>query len=513
MGYIKQNFINNETILTAEMLQNIENGILTNETDIETVKALVNGDKPSSINGEDFTDGLYFYGQVGDIVAHITNSSKMAGYGTAINISQGQLLTFKIYTNATVGYIFADDDNKIINTGSPSGQVTNIAAPPNATKFYINTLKTEKANSYVTIETSTEKLIRQCDLLIKQYNKSFQFEPNFDLTNVPEYSLPSKSTVLGCDMETIYSQYDELVERYPNYITKINCDNEFQTATGITKPEQLNEFYPIYLYKFSPTRGRNSTGADLAQRKKVFITSMHPQERLGIWVMAKTLAMICENWKEDYNAELLYSLIDFYVIPIAWPYNFSKNSRVNYNGVNPNRNFPTKNWYETNTGSDYSGPEPSSEYETKLIMYYHNQIKPDVTIDVHTSGHDNNGCMGIILCPNDVRIIDLCTIIARTTSNVVIKTNPTFELNDPNLPLYGVYPEMAPPPGEFYQWANEQNYGISFLTEESPYINWQNGEFLGANGTFVEEYTNGIFRQQIQYLFNCILRAVKYQCE
>ena len=114
---------------------------------------------------------------------------------------------------------------------------------------------------------------------------------------------------------------------------------------------------------------------------------------------------------------------------------------------------------------------------------------------------------------NDLNFITLCGVITRTTSNAAIKENPTFALNDPDAGgLYGVYPEAAPPPGEFYQWASEQGYGVSLLTEESPYCNWRDGVFLGADGKFVEEYTSGIFRQQIQYLFNTILRLTKYQC-
>ena len=101
----------------------------------------------------------------------------------------------------------------------------------------------------------------------------------------------------------------------------------------------------------------------------------------------------------------------------------------------------------------------------------------------------------------------------RTVSNIAIKENPTFALNDPDSGgLYGVYPEASPPPGEFYQWASEQKYGVALLTEESPYCNWKDGVFLGADGKFVEEYTDNIFRQQIQYLFNAILRLTKYQC-
>lgn len=522
MAYIKQGFkdkivdengnVTQEgTVLKAEHLINIEDGILENAKNIE----LASGNtEPLVITGDDFTDGLYYYGSVGSAVSSISNSSKMAGYEKVISVREGQKVTIKIYTNATVGYLLADDDNIIVNSNSPTGTVVEVVVPSGVTKLYVNTLKTEKANSSVNLESSNAQTTRQVNELIKSGGKKMQFEPTFDLSKVPNYEIPAKSTIMAAKLDDIYSQYDELVSKYPSYVTKIDCDADVQTALGITKPSQLDGL-PIYLYKFSPTRAKNSGGNDTGSRKKVFITSMHPQEKLGVWVTAKTLTMICENWKQDYNAELLRSLIDIYVMPLAWPWNADNNSRKNYNGVNPNRNFPTKSWYETgNGGQDYTGPSAASEYETQVIVYYFNQIKPDVTIDVHTSGHDNNGCMGIILCPNNNQsFVDLCGVITRTTSNAAIRENPTFALNDPDSGgLYGVYPEASPPPGEFYQWASEQGYGVALLTEESPYCNWQDGIFLGADGKFVEEYTPGIFRQQIQYLFNCILRLTKYQC-
>ena len=492
MGYKKQTFEDQKTILTAEMLDNIEYGILENEKNINLLSG--NGGEVS-ISGDDFVDGWYWYGAVGETISSLSSSSKMAGYKDPIVVNAGQEVYIKIYIDATYGYLLTDDSNLIITTGALSGD--KITIPNGVTKLYVNTLKTEKSNSIVTVESAAAQLQRNVSKLMATDAKKFQFDPLFDLTKVPQYEIPEKSTILGCNLETIYAQYNELVSNYPSYVTKIDCDQEVQAALNIEKPSELEDL-PIYMYKFSPIRARNSSGNDVCQRKKVFITSMHPQERLGIWVMAKTLTMICEEWKNSYDVELLRSLIDIYVIPIAWPWNFNNNSRKNYNGINPNRSFPTKGWYETGQNTDnWTGTEAGSEYETKVVMYYFNQIKPDVSIDVHTSGHDNNGCMGIILCPgNDLNFITLCGVITRTTSNAAIKENPTFALNDPDAGgLYGVYPEAAPPPGEFYQWANEQGYGVSLLTEESPYCNWQDGVFLGADGSFVEEYTSGIFRQ------------------
>ena len=522
MSYLKQTFIDEViddngnvivkgTVLKAENLNHIEDGILANERKIE--EALGNSE-PLAISGESFIDGLYYYGAIGAKMAKITASSKMAGYNQAIQVNTGQLITLKLYTNATVGFLFTDNDDIIISSNSAlTGDIKVFTVPPKATKLYVNTVKTEKSNSYVVLESSSERTQRELNTLIDESNKKFLFEPNFDLSKVPHYTVLPKNTVLGSKINDIYSRYDALVERYPNYVTKIDCDAEVQSSLGITRPDYLQDL-PIYLYKFSPTRARNSTTVDFGTRKNVFITSMHPQEKFGIHVMIQTIEMICENWKNDFNAEQLRSLIDIYVMPFAWPWNYNNSSRKNYNGVNPNRNFPTEAWYETGNGThDYTGPSAGSEYEAQVVMYYYHKIKPDVTIDMHTSGHDNNGCMGLILCSaENQKELDLFYTVARTTTNIAIKENPNFELNDADLTLYGIYPETAPPPGEFYQWAHEQKYGVAILTEESPYSNWSNGEFLGTNANHVEEYTDNIFRQQIQYLFNCLLRLTKYQC-
>lgn len=520
MAYIKQGFVDEVkdeqgniiqegTVLKAEHLINLENAILENAENIEAVKG---NDGPLNITGDTFVDGQYYYTGSDSKVASIKNSSKMAAHSGHIEVFEGQLITIKIFTSATAGYIFADDSDTIIATGQPTGNVITLFAPNGATRLYVNTLKTEKANSYVLFESSSERADRLLSNLVSAANRKYLFDPVFDLSKVPTYELPAKSVILSSQSNDIYNQYDALVEAYPNYVTKIDCDAEMVNI-GVEKPEHLADL-PIYMYKFSPTRTRNSSGKDPGSKKKIFITSMHPQEKFGMWVMAKTLTMICEDWKNNYDVELVRSLVDIYVLPLAWIWNYNNNSRKNYNGINPNRSFPTKNWYVSGEGThDYTGEEAGSEYESKLIMHFFHSIKPDVTIDVHTSGHDRFGCMGLILCPsNDLNRIDLYSLIARTTTNAAIKDNPLFALNDPDLSLYGVYPEAAPPPGEFYQWANEQGYGIAILTEESPYCNWQDGEFLGADGSFIEEYTPNIFRQQIQYLFNCILRLTKYQC-
>ena len=75
--------------------------------------------------------------------------------------------------------------------------------------------------------------------------------------------------------------------------------------------------------------------------------------------------------------------------------------------------------------------------------------------------------------------------------------------------MYGVYPEDARAKGEFYEYAYEQGCKYSILSEESPYSNWTNGVFGGTSASPTEEYTDGILREQVQYIFNTVLRLTK----
>ncbi len=69
-------------------------------------------------------------------------------------------------------------------------------------------------------------------------------------------------------------------------------------------------------------------------------------------------------------------------------------TRMNGNGVDLNRNFPTNDWetvalrhWETKQKKDprrYPGPHGGSEVETKCLMKHIDEYKPDVVVSIHT---------------------------------------------------------------------------------------------------------------------------------
>ncbi len=76
-------------------------------------------------------------------------------------------------------------------------------------------------------------------------------------------------------------------------------------------------------------------------------------------------------------------------IPCLNPDGLQLNTRCNANGVDINRNFPTKNWGEdtskagTNPANYYSGTSPASEIETKFVIDVIEKYQPELILTLH----------------------------------------------------------------------------------------------------------------------------------
>ena len=60
------------------------------------------------------------------------------------------------------------------------------------------------------------------------------------------------------------------------------------------------------------------------------------------------------------------------------------NKRQNRNGVDLNRNFPTKNWVLGEKNDYYGGEKPNSEIETQFLVDLINENKFDAIITIHS---------------------------------------------------------------------------------------------------------------------------------
>ena len=68
---------------------------------------------------------------------------------------------------------------------------------------------------------------------------------------------------------------------------------------------------------------------------------------------------------------------------LAIPRLNSENTRVNKNGVDLNRNFPTNNWELTEKNEFFGGDFPASENETKFIINVVEKYNPEIILTLH----------------------------------------------------------------------------------------------------------------------------------
>jgi len=97
---------------------------------------------------------------------------------------------------------------------------------------------------------------------------------------------------------------------------------------------------------------------------------------------AQLVIRFAEYLLNDYETELECKVV---FVPIVNPDGLSRGVRTNANGVDINRNFPTKNWKKTvDWRKHLPGKHPGSEPETKAVIALIKKFKPDRIISIHT---------------------------------------------------------------------------------------------------------------------------------
>lgn len=106
----------------------------------------------------------------------------------------------------------------------------------------------------------------------------------------------------------------------------------------------------------------------------LIIGVFHGEEPQGEFLI-KEFLNICEP--NHFNNRLLF-------IPCLNPDGKAKNKRQNSNGVDLNRNFPTKNWELISADEEFFGGNlPASEVETNFIIYTLKKYRPDAILTIH----------------------------------------------------------------------------------------------------------------------------------
>lgn len=105
------------------------------------------------------------------------------------------------------------------------------------------------------------------------------------------------------------------------------------------------------------------------------IAGVHGDEPEGVYVLQQLF-----SWLQ--KLELDVSII---VVPVLNLDGLSNKTRVNANGVDLNRNWPTKTWTNSYTQSRYCpGPNPLSEPENIFLAELFTKYKPHMIISFHS---------------------------------------------------------------------------------------------------------------------------------
>ena len=99
------------------------------------------------------------------------------------------------------------------------------------------------------------------------------------------------------------------------------------------------------------------------------IGCMHGDEPQGEYLIKKYLEL-------KKNTKLMF-------IPSVNPDGVALKTRVNSNGVDINRNFPTKNWKFTKKDNFWGGSKPASEIETQFVIETVEKFKPSLILTLH----------------------------------------------------------------------------------------------------------------------------------
>lgn len=143
------------------------------------------------------------------------------------------------------------------------------------------------------------------------------------------------------------------------------------------------------------------------------------------------------------------SQVQIWSITTMNPDGARRGTRGNARGVDLNRNFPT-NWKRSPKGTYYSGKKPASERETRAIMKFVNQIKPNAVLSFHQ--HANI-------------VFSVCSKPSRAW---VRRTGKVMKLPVPSVAKANCKKDAATYRGTFNEWfVEEKNYGV-FATVELP---------------------------------------------
>jgi protein MpaA len=130
---------------------------------------------------------------------------------------------------------------------------------------------------------------------------------------------------------------------------------------------------PLQVFSSYPLLHRHT----LDQAPLLFVGGVHGDEPEGVWLAEDLLQFFRKNATDR----------PWLLVPCLNPDGFSARpySRTNGNGVDLNRNFPSKDWnQEAKAPRYFPGPSPASESETAALISLIQSEQPEVIFHFHS---------------------------------------------------------------------------------------------------------------------------------
>lgn len=212
----------------------------------------------------------------------------------------------------------------------------------------------------------------------------------------------------------LYSLYDALMEKYPDYITRTQIattdapnleERPVYTdaaATTVNTHITSESIFPMYRYDFNPSiahRTNNTVGLYgkvLSLPKILYTGGIHGGECQQVFAAYRFFKMLCEKWdKYELLSDLRWNA-HFVVIPLNNPFGFNfPSGRYNADGVNIGKlnenhvdisgNFPSDNYVSGTDGK--FGTSALSEPESRALYEIIQNEDFIMSIDNHTFGY------------------------------------------------------------------------------------------------------------------------------
>jgi len=154
-----------------------------------------------------------------------------------------------------------------------------------------------------------------------------------------------------------------------------------QTSMSNKPQNESRKFVvPTFLAVGKTVRGRDITAMIYGSGSKhvLIFGGIHGDEQ-HTTVVARALAV-------NINTDTLPSNLTLVIVPDVNPDGLMVATRVNANGVDINRNFPSKSWRSEYTAQNhYPGTKPSSEPETQAVLNLLERYPPHLVVTLHAA--------------------------------------------------------------------------------------------------------------------------------